>query len=51
MILFTNDKKEYRINWLEYWNENERFFLAETTDGEGIKIDEDNFNRVESEAE
>ena len=47
MKLYTNDGKTYDVKWVEYWNENERFFLAETTNGEELKIDEDNLNKIE----
>lgn len=47
MLLHTNDKKVYKVKWLEYWDENERFILAETYDGEELKIELENFNKVE----
>lgn len=47
MKLYTNDGKEYNIKWLEYWDDITRFILAETTDGDEIKIELDNFDKVE----
>lgn len=47
MKLFTNDNNIYEVNFVEYWNENERFFLAGTSDGEILKIEENNFYKVE----
>lgn len=47
MKLFTNNGEIYDVKWVEYWNENERFFLAETIDGEELKIDENDFNKLE----
>lgn len=47
MILYTNDGEKYRIKRAEYWDENERFILAETIDNEIIKIELENFNKIE----
>lgn len=47
MILYTNDKVSYEVNWLEYWDDPERCIVAETKDGDVIKIDLDDFDRVE----
>lgn len=47
MTLYTNDGKTYDIKWAEYWAENERFILAETEDGDELKIELENFNKVE----
>ena len=47
MKLYTNDGKIYDIKWAEYWAENERFILAETGDGDTLKIELENFNKVE----
>lgn len=47
MKLYTNDNNVYEVKWVEYWDENERFILAETVDGNEIKIELENFNKVE----
>lgn len=47
MKLYTNNNEIYDVKWAEYWEENERFILAETVDGEEIKIELENFNKVE----
>ena len=47
MVLYTNDGKTYEVKWVEFWNEREMFFLAETKDGEELKIELENFNKVE----
>ena len=47
MVLYTNDNKKYEIKWAEYWDENERFILAETVDNKTIKIELENFNKIE----
>lgn len=47
MLLYTNDKKVYDVKWAEYWDERERFILAETKDGEELQIELDNFNKIE----
>lgn len=47
MKLYTNDNKVYDVKWAEYWDENERFILAETKDGEELQIELENFNKIE----
>lgn len=47
MVLYTNDGKTYEVKWVEFWNEREMFFLAETKDGGELKIELENFNKVE----
>lgn len=47
MTLCTNDGKTYEVKWVEFWNEREMFFLAETKDGGELKIELENFNKVE----
>ena len=42
-----NDGKTYEVKWVEFWNERERFFLAETKDGGELKIELENFNKIE----
>lgn len=50
MILKTTNGETYRVKYVEYWNEGERCFIAETYDGEEIELDEDEFDKVEEEA-
>lgn len=47
MLLYTKDKASYEVKWLEYWDEGERSILAETKDGDVIKVNLEDFDRVE----
>lgn len=49
MILKTTNGETYRVKWVEFWNETERCFIAETYDGDEIKLDEGEFDKIEED--
>lgn len=49
MILKTTNGVRHKIKWLEYWNENGRFFLAEDVNGELLKFESNELDKIEEE--
>lgn len=49
MILKTINGTSHEIKWLEYWNENGHFFLAEDVNGELLKFKSNELDKIEEE--